>query len=315
MRTLHGKRASSRLLPVSLLVIAMASIQTGAAVAKRMFEVVGPIGAVTLRILFAALLLALVLRPWRLRLTPRAFRWVLVYGVALGGMNALFYAALRTIPLAVATAIELTGPLTVAVLGSRRISDFLWIALAVTGLLTLIPFPGLASDLDAAGVSFALAAGVLWAVYILVGRKAGAEHGLQTTALGMAIAATAVLPFGLAQAGTSLFTPAILPFALGAAVLSSALPYCLEMFALPRLPAKTFGTLMSAEPAFGALSGMFFLDEHLTPWQWLAIAAIMLASIGTTLTATTFEGSIPPGADPTVGDLLPGSTPPASADR
>ena len=303
--------ASSTLLPVALLVVAMASIQAGAAIAKGMFAVVGPIGAVTLRVLFAALLLGIVLRPWRVRRSAAAWRTVLVYGLALGGMNCLFYAALRTVPLGVATALEFTGPLAVAMLASRRLVDFLWIALAVVGLLLLLPLGGASAALDPAGVAYALAAGACWALYILFGRRAGAEHGLQTTAVGMAVAAVVVLPFGVASAGAALLTPSILPYAVAVAVLSSALPYSLEMFALPRLPARTFGTLMSVEPAFGALSGLVILDERLAGQQWLALAAIVAASIGTTLTAAASREPPPVAADPTVGDLDPAATVPA----
>jgi inner membrane transporter RhtA len=258
---------------------------------------------VALRVLFAALLLAAILRPWRTRRTPAAWRSVLLYGVALGGMNTLFYAALRTVPLGVATAIEFTGPLTVAVLASRRAVDFLWIALAVGGLLLLLPLGEASAGVDPVGAALALAAGVCWALYILFGQKAGAEHGLQTTAVGMAVAAVLVLPFGIAHAGTALFTPSILPVALAVAVLSSAFPYSLEMVALSRLPTKTFGTLMSVEPAFGAVAGLVLLDEHPSPTQWLAMGAIVAASVGTTLTAVQTRDATPLVADPTVGDL------------
>jgi len=295
--------AASPALPVALVVVAMASVQAGAAIAKQIFPIVGPLGAVTLRVLFAALLLGAVLRPWRVRRTPAAWRSVLVYGVVLGGMNTLFYAALRTVPLGVATALEFTGPLSVALLASRRATDFLWIALAAGGLLALLPL-GHATGVDVVGAAFALGAGVCWGLYIVVGRKAGAEHGVQTTAMGMIVAAVVVLPAGLAHAGATLFTPRVLPFALAVAVLSSALPYSLEMIALPRLPTKTFGTLMSAEPAFGALAGLAMLGERLTSTQWLAIGAIVLASVGTTLSAARAPEPSPLAADPTVGDLV-----------
>lgn len=311
MRNQSSHRTST-LVPVACLVVAMASIQTGAAIAKGLFPVVGPLGAVTLRVLFAAALLGIVLRPWRVRRTPEAWRSVLIYGVALGGMNCLFYAALRTVPLGIATALEFTGPLAVAMLASRRAVDFLWIALAVGGLLLLLPLGGSFAGVDPLGGALALAAGVCWALYILFGQKAGAEHGLQTTAVGMTIAAVVVLPFGVATAGKTLLSPGILPAALVVAVLSSALPYTLEMVALPRLPAKTFGTLMSAEPAFGAVSGLLLLGERLVMQQWLAIAAIVVASVGTTLTAVQTREPPPQAADPTVGDLDPDA---ANGDR
>lgn len=289
--------------PVALLVVAMASIQIGAAIAKRIFPVVGPLGAVTLRVFFAALLLGVALRPWRVRRTAAAWRSVLVYGVALGGMNCLFYVALRSVPLGIAVALEFTGPLAVAMLASRRALDFVWIALAVTGLLLLLPLGDVSTHIDPAGAAFALGAGACWALYILFGRKAGAEHGLQTTAVGMAVAALVVLPFGVAEAGAALLTPRIVPLALAVAVLSSALPYTLEMVALPRLPTRTFGTLMSIEPALAAVSGLVLLGERLAARQWIAIAAVIAASAGTTLGAAPTHEPSPLAADPTVGDL------------
>lgn len=306
---------SSTLTPVALLVVAMASFQTGAATAKWLFPVVGPLGTAALRVLFAAILLGVVLRPWRVRRSPAAWRSVLIYGVAIGGMNCLFYSALRSVPLGLAMALEFTGPLAVAMLDSRRAMDFLWIALAVGGLLLLLPLGGAAAGIDPVGAAFALGAGVCWALYIRFGQKAGAEHGLQTTAVGMAVAAVVVLPFGIADAGAALFTPRILPLALAIAVLSSAFPYALEMMALSRLPAKTFGTLMSIEPAFGALAGLVLLGERLAGQQWLAIAAIIAASVGTTLTAARTREPPPLAADPTVGDVHPDALIPAPAPR
>ena len=302
--TSRDSRAASPFLPVALLLVAMASIQVGAAIAKGIFPVVGPLGAVTLRVLFAAILLGIVFRPWRVRRTKDAWRSVLIYGAALGGMNCLFYAALESVPLGIAVALEFTGPLAVAMLASRRALDFLWIALAVAGLLVLLPLGGAATRVGPLGAAFALGAGVCWALYILFGQKAGAEHGVQTTAVGMAVAAVVVIPFGLADAGTALFTPSVLPLALAVAVLSSALPYSLEMIALPRLPAKTFGTLMSIEPAFAALAGLVLLGERLALQQWIGIGAIIAASAGTTLTAARVRDPAPQGADPTVGDVV-----------
>jgi inner membrane transporter RhtA len=283
--------------PVALLVVAMASIQAGAAVAKHLFPVVGSTGAAALRLLFGTIILCAVLRPWRLRLNAAAWRSVVVYGVALGGMNALFYAALRTVPLGVGVALEFTGPLFVALLASRRAADFLWVGLAVGGLLLLLPLGSEAAGVDPVGAAYALGAGACWAFYIIFGQKAGEGHGVRMTAVGMVVAAACVLPFGVAQAGASLLTPGILPYALAVAVLSSALPYSLEMFALERLPAKTFGTLMSLEPAIGALSGFVILRERLAPSQWLAIGAVMAASIGATATAAR-GGAAPHLSDP-----------------
>ena len=293
--------ASGVFLTVVLIVVGMASIQIGAATAKQLFPVVGSTGAAALRLLFAALILCAVLRPWRLRMTAAVWRSILIYGVAVAGMNNLFYASLRTIPLGIAVALEFTGPLLVAMLSSRRVVDFLWIGLAIGGLLLLLPLGLTSTGVDPVGALLALATGACWALYIVFGQKAGAEHGVQMTAVGVVIAAVCALPFGIAQAGAALFTPDILPVAVAVAVLSTALPYSLEMVALGRLPTKTFGTLMSLEPAIGALSGLVLLGERLTVTQWLAIGAIIGASVGATTTAARKEEVPHLSAPPTVG--------------
>ncbi len=272
------------LFPVGLLLIAMASIQSGASLAKSMFPVVGAQGTTTLRLIFASVIMLLLLRPWRAKLTAKSLRTVLVYGVALGGMNLLFYMSLRSVPLGIAVALEFTGPLAVAIYASRRAVDFLWIGLAIIGLLLLVPIGETSASIDLVGAAYALGAGVCWALYILFGQKAGADNGIQTAALGVMIAAVVVAPVGIVHAGAALLTPALIPVALCVAILSTALPYTLEMVALTRLPARTFGTLMSIEPAFGALSGLLFLHEYLSLAQWLAIACIILASVGATMT-------------------------------
>jgi len=264
-------RAGSALLPIVLLLVAMASLQGGASLAKTLFPAVGAQGTAALRLGFSALILLPLLRPWRLRLDAAGWRVVVLYGLALGGMNLLFYLSLRTIPLGIAVALEFTGPLAVAVLASRRWHDFAWIGLA-------------AGPLDPTGVACALAAGACWALYIVFGQRAGLRHGTRTVALAATVAAAAVLPFGLAHAGAALFSPAIIPLGLAVAILSSALPYALEMQVLTRLPARTFGTLLSLEPVFGALSGLLFLGETLNATQWLAVAAIVAASTGITVT-------------------------------
>ncbi|VVO25095.1 threonine/homoserine exporter RhtA [Pseudomonas fluorescens] len=275
---------ASILFPVGLLLIAMASIQSGASLAKSMFPVVGAQGTTTLRLIFASVIMLILLRPWRARFTASTLRTVIVYGMALGGMNLLFYMSLNTVPLGIAVALEFTGPLAVAIYASRRAMDFLWIGLAVIGLLLLIPTGDSRSGIDLVGAAYALGAGVCWAVYILFGQKAGADNGIQTAALGVMIAALFVAPVGIVHAGATLLTPSLIPVAIGVAILSTAVPYTLEMVALTRIPARTFGTLMSMEPAFGALSGLLFLHEYLSVAQWLAIACIILASAGATLT-------------------------------
>ncbi|WP_085970223.1 EamA family transporter [Bordetella petrii] len=260
----------------------MVSMQGGASLAKSLFPAVGAQGTAALRLLFSALMLLAYFRPWRVRLPASGWRVVLAYGLSLGAMNLLFYMALRTIPLGMAVALEFTGPLAVALLSSRRLTDFAWIALAAAGLLLLVPHGADMHTLDPAGMAYALAAGLCWALYIVSGRRAGTRHGTQTVALAASVAALAVLPFGLAQAGPALFSPALLPLAVGVAILSSSLPYALEITVLARMPVRVFGTLLSLEPVFAAVSGLLFLGEILTLTQWAAVAAIVAASAGIT---------------------------------
>jgi inner membrane transporter RhtA len=270
-------------LPVGVLAIAMISVQIGAALVKGLFPVAGVAGATTLRLVLASMILSAIWRPWRLRPTAREARSILVYGIAMGCMNYCFYSALSRIPLGIAVALEFTGPLAVAIASSHRAVDYLWVMLAALGLLVLLPLGH--HSISGVGIAFALGAGLFWALYIVFGRKAGTAHGGVTTAMGTVVAALVIAPIGVMQAGSALVDPALLPVALGVAILSSALPYSLEMFALTRIPTKTFGVLMSAEPALGALSGFAFLHERLSLIQWAAIASIMAASAGSAATS------------------------------
>jgi inner membrane transporter RhtA len=273
--------------PIAVLMVAMVCFQVGAAMAKGLFPAVGAGGAATLRLALASFMLLAVWRPWRMRLRLREIRVIVMYGLALGWMNFFFYLSLRSIPLGIAVALEFTGPLGLAMAASRRTIDFLWILMAALGLVALLPLGVESKPLDILGVVSGLAAGLCWALYIFYGRKAGAAHGGQTTALGMTVGAAVIAPIGVAQAGAQLFSPAILPVAFAVALLSSALPYSLEMWAMPRLPTRTVGVLMSLDPAMGALSGLCFLGEKLGWVQWAAIASIMAASAGSAVTART----------------------------
>lgn len=280
-----SSRSTSPLLPVGSLLLGTFSFQCGAALAKQLFPIMGAQGATAVRLGLGALILWLLRQPWR-RLAGR-HGWASLggYGLTIGVMNLCFYMALRTIPLGIAVALEFLGPLAIALFGSRRALDFLWVALVVGGLALLLPYREHTQALDPLGVLYALGAAIGWATYILLGRRAGAAFGSDTVALGSAIGALVAVPVGLIYAGSALFSSSALPFAIGVAVLSSALPYSLEMYALTRLPARTIGILVSVEPAMGALLGLLFLDEHLSAFQWLAIAAIIAASIGAVLGA------------------------------
>jgi len=280
-----SSRTTSPLLPVGSLLLGMLCFQCGATLAKQLFPLVGAQGATVIRLGLGALILWLLRQPWRRLVNRQGWASLWGYGLTLGVMNFCVYMALRTIPLGIAVALEFLGPLAIALFGSRRALDFLWLGLVVVGLALLLPHRMHAQALDPVGVLYALGAAAGWATYIVLGRRAGAAFGGDTVALGSAIGALVVVPVGIVHAGTALFTPSALPFAIGVAVLSSALPYSLEMVALTRLPPRTVGILVSVEPAMGALLGLMFLDEHLDAFQWLAIAAIITASIGAVLGA------------------------------
>ncbi|WP_411546537.1 threonine/homoserine exporter RhtA [Klebsiella pneumoniae] len=266
-------RKAAAWLPILVILVAMTSIQSGASLAKSLFPVVGAPGVTALRLALGTLILVVVFKPWRLRFSPAQRVPLLLYGLALGAMNYLFYLSLQRIPLGVAVALEFTGPL-----------DFVWVALAILGLWYLLPLGQNVAQVDLTGALFALGAGACWAVYILTGQRAGEEHGPATVAMGSLIASLVFVPLGMAQATDTLWQWSLLPLGLGIAILSTALPYSLEMMALTRLPTRTFGTLMSLEPALAALSGMVFLGETLKLSQTLALGAIIIASMGATLT-------------------------------
>lgn len=271
-------------LPIVVILIAMLSIQSGASLAKSLFPLVGAPGVTALRIALGTIILVVIFKPWRLRFKKEQRLPLLFYGLSLGAMNYLFYLSIQTVPLGIAVALEFTGPLAVALFSSRRPVDFVWVVLAVLGLWFLLPLGQDISHVDLTGAALALGAGACWAVYILTGQRAGEEHGPATVALGSLIAAIIFVPLGMAQATESIWQWSILPVGLAVAVLSTALPYSLEMIALTRLPTRIFGTLMSMEPALAAMSGMVFLGETLTGIQTLALCSIIAASMGSTLT-------------------------------
>lgn len=271
--------------PIPAILVAILSVQGGATMAKGLFPVLGAATTAALRIGLSALVLLAIFPPPVRTFTARQWRAVVPYGVVLGAMNSIFYLSLDRIPLGLAVTLEFVGPLGVAVASSRRPLDLLWVALAGTGIALIAPWSG-GGGVDPVGVALALAAGGCWAAYIVLGGRLSRElHGSAAVSVGMLVASIAVLPFALSSGGLAAFTPRLLPPAIGVAVLSSALPYTLEMHALRLLPERTFSILMSLEPAVAALCGLLLLGERLTLPQWIAVVLVIAASAGATLTS------------------------------
>lgn len=262
--------------PPALVLLGVISLQVGAAFAKQLFATAGASGVVMLRLVFAALVLLVIWRP-SLRVDRRTLAVVAGYGAVLAGMNISIYQSFERIPLGIAVTIEFLGPLLVAVFGSRRKLDVAWALLAGAGVLLLARSDG---GLDWGGVAFALLAAVFWAGYILMGAKLGDRTtGGSGLALGMVFGALVSLPFGIPAAGTALLDPMVLAAGLVVALMSSVVPYSLELEALRRIPARVFGILMSLEPAVAALAGLVVLGEALGIGQWVAIGCVDRKSV------------------------------------
>jgi inner membrane transporter RhtA len=275
-------RTLSAVPPPAQVLAGIVSVQIGSALAKNLFDAVGSTGTVALRLFFAAVVLLAVWRP-SVRMGRRAWAVVVGYGLVLAAMNLCFYLALEKVPLGIVVTIEFLGPLAVAIGGSRRWLDGLWALLAAGGVVLLTEGRG---DLNLVGLLFALAAAGCWAAYILLsaalGRHTSDGGGL---ALGMALAAVVVMPVGIGNGGAMLLEPWVLAVGAGVALLSSVIPYSLELEALRRMPPKVFGVLMSVEPAVAALIGLVVLGEVLGLTQWLAVLLVVAASAGSTRTA------------------------------
>jgi inner membrane transporter RhtA len=266
--------------PTLLVLAAVASVQFGAALAKTLFDELGAGGTVFIRVAFAAVVVALIWRPRLAGHDRREIALAVVFGLVLAAMNLCFYAALDRIPLGIATTLEFVGPLGVAVFGSRRPLDLLWVGLAAAGIL-LLSDPGGAGGLDGLGVALALTAGALWAAYILLSARVGrAFPGGAGLALALLVATVPLAPVGIAAAGADLLVPWILLVGAAVGVLSSAIPYTLELEALRRLPVGVFGVLMSLEPAVAALAGFVVLGEELATREVAAILLVVAASAG-----------------------------------
>lgn len=266
--------------PILAALLGLVSVQSGAAVGKAIFPLVGPEGVAALRLGLSALILLVVLRPWRIWRQAN-LRDLVGYGLMMGLMNLLIYRAFLYIPVGIAVSIEVIGPLGVALLSSRRRIDLLWIALSALGLV-LLPWGAGADGLDLRGVAFALAAALAWGLYVTLGTRV-AVHGRQAVASGMLVAAMLGVPLGALQAGSQLLQPTVLAVGLAVALLSSTLPFLLDMFAMRHLPPSVFGVLLSASPAAGAIAGWLVLGETLSLLQCAGIAAIAAACAGAAL--------------------------------
>lgn len=284
---------STTLRPAPLLAIlgTVFTVQWGAAIAKGLIPSISVLGVAGIRVALAAVILVAVFRPAMHRFSAAQWRVVVPYGLTIGLMNSLFYEALARIPLGLVVTLEFIGPLGVAVAGSRRALDVLWVVLAAVGIALIAPWQT-RSAIDPLGVVYALLTGVCWATYILIGARVSKVLASgAATATGMVIASVAVLPLAIRGGGLAHLRPELYAPATGVAILSSALPYTLEMFALGRMPGRTFSIFMSLEPAIAALTGLVLLGEHLTIGQWLAVGLVLAASIGTVFTAPETSAS------------------------
>jgi len=275
-----------RFVPFLAVLGSVTALGVGTSWAKQaLFPVVGAQGTTAVRVGLSALLMLMLWRPWRWRLSRADAQAVALYGAALGAMNLMFYLSLQTLPFGLAVAIEFAGPLAVAIWSSRRAVDFVWVALAIVGLALLLPLGLSGSTLDPLGVLYSVGAAVFWALYIVFGKRAGHLHAGQSVSLGLLVAALVVVPVGVAHAGAALLSPSVLLVGVAVAAISSALPISLEMMALKRLPKEAFGIMISMEPAVAAVLALELLGERLDTVQWLAIGCIVAASMGSAATA------------------------------
>ena len=276
-------RLPNRIPAVWLVISGIVSVQFGAAIAKDLFTVIPPTAMVWLRLITSAIVLLIMARP---RLTGHSGRdWLIVlgFGVSLMTMNWAIYQSFARIPLGIAVTIEFLGPLTVAVIGSRRLTDLIWVLLAGAGVALL----GVSkTTLTLAGVAFALLAAIGWACYILLSAQTGRRWpGLTGLAIASVVGAIALAPPAVVEAGSRLLDLTVLTLGLAVGMLSSVIPYSFELMALRRIPPRVFSILMSLEPAAAALAAMIVLGEFLTVTQWLAMACVVIASIGATRTS------------------------------
>jgi inner membrane transporter RhtA len=279
-------RASDRtVLAAVAIFVSQVSNATGAAWSKSLFSTLGPEGVVALRLAFSALLLGVLTRAWRLRVRRDQLGNLVGYGLCLGLMNSVAYQAYARVPIGIAMAIEVTGPLALVILNSRRASDFAWLGCTVAGLaLLLFPSSGIPA-LDVLGLCFAFGSATCWAGYIVFGKRVSTLGGGSIVAIGLAGVSLFTFPLGVISVGAPLFSPQSLALGLGIAILSSAFPFFLQMLALRQLSPKIFGFIASGVPAVGAAMSFIVLGEQLAARQWLGICLVVISAAGCTLAA------------------------------
>ncbi|MFB9080352.1 DMT family transporter [Flavobacterium procerum] len=269
---------------IPAVLLAILSVQCGAAIAKTLFPALGAAATASIRIGVSAIILLIAYRPNLKKITPQQWKIVVPYGLSLGAMNLVFYYAIERIPIGLAVTLEFIGPLLVAIFGSKRLVDYCWVLLAAIGILLIAPWNN--AKIDSIGVVFALLAGAFWAAYIILGgRISKIMNGGQAVSTGMLFAAILILPFGFLGNGLTNLTPTFFGMGVALALLSSAIPFTLEMKALGQLPPRTFSILMSLEPAAASICAFIFLYEKLSFYEILAVVCVVIASAGSTLTA------------------------------
>lgn len=276
---------TSSMQAIVYLLIAMMSLQSSGSLAKILFNQFPVLIVSTMRLLISSIILAAIFKIWKINFKQVKWPEIIRYGAALAGMNALFYLSIERLPLGIAVAFEFIGPLSISLYYARQKLDFVWIILAILGLILLIPFNQTHQTLDLIGIGYALGAGACWAIYIITGQKVSGISGNHTVCLGMFVGMLGLIPVALLSGiNSTIFEPQNLIYFIALAILASALPFSLEMVALRNLSALSFGTLMSLEPAIAAFSGFIFLNEKLLWTQWFALTVIIIASIGCTYT-------------------------------
>lgn len=270
--------------PIPAVILAIISVQCGAAIAKGLFPEIGAAATASLRIGLSAIILLVAFRPQISNLNAKQWKYVILYGLSLGAMNMVFYMAIERIPIGLGVTLEFVGPLVLAIFSSKKASDFIWVVLAAAGIALIAPWSS--SGLNIIGVLLALLAGGFWAAYIILGgRISKIMKGGDAVAIGMLFATILILPFGIFSGGLSQLNPKLLGLGAALALLSSAIPFTLEINALKQLPARTFSILMSLEPAMASLAAFVFLQEYLSVTECLAVAFVVIASVGSAVTS------------------------------